>query len=70
MASQASLDAYMAERARLIVSDRALRRDNARIATASEDCVEFTECLLDKLLPHRARFRTVPSILIHIFFEM
>ncbi|VDB96742.1 unnamed protein product [Peniophora sp. CBMAI 1063] len=36
MASQASLDAYQAARAELIASDRALRRDNARIATASD----------------------------------
>lgn len=36
MASQTSLEAYEAARAELIASDRALRRDNARIATASD----------------------------------
>ena len=36
MASQASLEAYASARDELIASDRALRRDNARIATASD----------------------------------
>ncbi|VDC02169.1 unnamed protein product [Peniophora sp. CBMAI 1063] len=36
MAFQASLDAYQVVRVELIASDRALRRDNARIATTSD----------------------------------